>query len=201
MRHFDWLTINSVAAFATAVNGVVVIVLAVLNYRYLKSAQVMAKAAEEQSEAARQQASAAARTLDILLLERRDTDTYQRAVFQSECRDLAGELRRLESVVSLSAKPFRERDCYLMPTQWDICRAYITRQSPDLLSAMLALETNLPNDSAAVMGVIRAPDSQWIATVQRRSDLAIRLRNRREEVEKFQGDVLGAADGNRHPHK
>lgn len=66
---------------------------------------------------------------------------------------------------------------------------------------MLALETNLPNDSAAVRGVIRAPDSQWIATVQRRSDLAIRLRNRRAEVEKFRGDVLRAADGNRHPHK
>jgi hypothetical protein len=193
MHHFSWLTINSVAALATVVNGLVVIV--------LKSTQIMAKAAEEQSDASRQQAASAARTLDLLLLERKDTDNYQRAVFQSECRDLTGELRRLESVVNLQAKPFRERDVYLMPTQWDVCRTYITRQAPDMLPAMLALEANLPNDSAAIMGVIRAPDSQWIATVQRRADIATRLRKRREEVEAFHRDVIAAADVSRDARK
>jgi hypothetical protein len=194
MSIFHWLTAERIEAFAALVNVLAVAVLARLTYLYLKSTRDLVGAAREQTEAAKQQATSAARTIEILLLEKRETQSYQRAVFISECYSLIRELSRVTAQVKFPTKPYRPNDVYLIPSQWELCREFVARQAPEAVAAMLALQGKLIADSEMAMGVLRAPDTLWLATVQKREVIAKRLQETQDTVIQLQKDVLAAAD-------
>jgi hypothetical protein len=182
-----WSALGTVvASIASIVNCGIVVFLAIFTFKYMKSTQAIERISKDQRDASLRQADAA----ELLSLERKETASYQRAVFAHSITSLSDSLRTYLGDVQSDAKPFHVPDCWFLPEEWDICRRFVSRTAPNLMERMQGLEEELASASSGTQGVIRAPDSQWLSTVQRRRDLANSLESLRQTVERFAMDTL-----------
>src|SRR5438309_9776479 len=100
---------NIVTAIAAVVNVLVVIVLAIINYRYMLSASAQAHATTKQAEAADKQAAAAFETIKLL-----------KAQTDDEAR-----LRLTETIIDLRYMSFQvERWIPIFESQWGGMKEY-----------------------------------------------------------------------------
>jgi hypothetical protein len=190
----EWEGITAIAAALAAIaslaSTVIVAFVAKFTFQYMRSTKELVEVARIQSKASIKQAEASIKTLEIMNIERQETDSFQRAVFIHSIKEVVSGLGRYIGVIGSSAKPWHERDCYLLPAEWDTCRSFISRKAPHMLEEMQEIEKNLNDVSCAIQGFIRAPDSLWLSNVQRRKDTVSRLELLITRMNAFHIEVL-----------
>ena len=124
-------------------------------------------AANLQAEASAKQADAASKTLELLLEERRMSDSYQRVVFQHEFAELSKKLNHYVRFIRAGVKNHEPEKCFLLPQQWDICIEYVSRHIPNKLTEFQQLAEELKRLSAGIEGIRMTPE-KWDAISQRR---------------------------------
>jgi hypothetical protein len=187
----DWEAIAAtVAAFASLTNTAIVAAVAFFTFKYMQSTKELVRVSKQQSEASIRQADASIKTLEVMNVERRETDSFQRAVFIHSTEALDSVLMQYRNLLFIDAKPWHMRDCDLEPQEWGTCRAFVSRKAPESLDEMLKIEIDLQSLASAIQGPIKAPDSQWHSTVQRRKDTSQRIDIARKRIGVFSGKVL-----------
>ena len=187
----EWEAIAAtVSAVASLFSTVIVTAVAIFTFKYMRSTKELVVASKQQSEASIRQADASIKTLELMNTERRETDSFQRAVFIHSVESVAAALAQYSNVIGSSAKPWHVPDCWLLPPEWDTCRAFVGRNAPEVLEEMQELERNLTELSAAIQGFIRAPDSLWLSTVQRRMETSSRLASLQNRLNAFSRGIL-----------
>jgi hypothetical protein len=178
------------AAAASVASTVIVAFVAKFTFEYMKSTKELVSAAQSQSDASVRQAEASIKTLELMRIERIETDSFQRAVFAHSTDEIVAALNRYCLVVGSSTKPWNERDCELFPNEWDICRSFVSRKAPHLLGEMQFIEKELNEACNQIQSFIRAPDSLWLSTVQRRITTTSYLSSLQRRISKFQQNAL-----------
>jgi hypothetical protein len=183
----------TVAALASLTSTVIVAFVAKFTFNYMHSTKELVEAARSQSDASIRQANASIKMLELMNIERRETDSFQRAVFIHSLERVVSALGHYIGIIGSPAKPWHEGDCWLLPSEWDICRAFVSRNAPGLLEEMQLVEKDMSDLSCAVQGYIRAPDSLWLSTIQRRSETVSRLTLLGDRMTKFKSNALKPA--------
>jgi hypothetical protein len=176
---------TAIAAAASLISTIVVAIVAKFTFEYMKSTRELVSAAKLQTEASIRQADASLKTLELMNRERLATDSYQHAVFTYTNDQLCAEINRYIAIISLSAKPWRLGDCYLIPDDWPICREYVSKHCPDKLIEMQKIEDALIRFATVIQGYIKAPDSQWLSTKVRRDETVIKLLALQKQLQIF----------------
>jgi hypothetical protein len=183
----------SVAAFASLVSMVIVGFVARFTFQYMRSTKELVEAAKQQTDATIRQADASIRTLEIMNIERRETDSFQRAIFIYAVQEILSSLGHYINVIGLPTQPWQERDCFFSPSDsdWKVCRAFVSRKAPNLLEEMQNIEKILEDAARKIQGFIRAPGHQWKPTAQKREETTQYLALLRERLNLFSRNALG----------
>lgn len=181
---------TGLAALASAASTVIVAFVARFTFQYMQSTKELVALAKSQSDASIRQADASIKTLELMRIERLETDSFQRAVFTHSVDEIVSALMRYGNVVGMSAKPWHERDCDLFPPEWGVCRLFVSRKAPRLLEEMQSIEKQLNDACNQIQGFIRAPDSQWLSTVDRRMTTGLFLSTLQKRVTTFRQNAL-----------
>jgi hypothetical protein len=193
----DWAAVAaiaaSVSAIASLINVAIVTAVAVFTFKYMRSTKELVRISKQQAEASIRQAEASIKTLEIMNVERRETESFQKAVFVHSIGSVSTALARYRNVLLMDAKPWHEPDCYLLPQEWETCRAYVSRKAPECLEEMLKIEIELSDSANAIQGSIRAPDSLWLSTIQQRRGTSGKLDMIQRRIEAFSVNVLQPA--------
>jgi len=180
----------TIAALASVVSTVIVAIVAKFTFEYMRSTKELVEAARSKYDAAIRQADASIKTLELMNIERLETESFQRAIFVYSVEGMGSALGRYVGVINSPAHPWHEKDCLLFPPDWDTCRAFISRKAPNLLDEMQEIEKDLNEASCAIQGFIRAPDSQWLSSIQNRQRTALRLATIQNRLSVFRRNVL-----------
>jgi len=187
----DWEALAVVvSAIASLLNTLIVAAVAVFTFRYMQSTKELVKVSKLQSDASMRQADASIKTLEAMNVERRETESFQRAVFIHSIAAIDSALLNYRNVLLMDAKPWRIPDCYLLPQEWETCRAYLSRKAPECLDEMLKIEVELSSLASVIQGLIKAPEGQWLPTIQRRKEASQRIEVARKRIGSFSGKVL-----------
>jgi len=191
MTAIEWTAAAAVAAAViTLINSVIVAFVARFTFQYMRSTKELVEAARSQAAASIRQAEASMKTLEIMNIDRQTTESYQRAVFTYSVEGVATALGRYMVIVNSSAKPRHEKDCWLIPAEWESCRAFVSRNAPALLDEMQEVEKAMSEASSEIQGFIRAPDSLWLSTVLRRQQTGLRLASLQNRMNVFGRNAL-----------
>jgi hypothetical protein len=192
---FMGLTATDWGAIGTVVNAVVVIALARFTYRYMKSTTDLVESARVQADASLRQAEAAGRTVDLLLRERSESESYQQTTFRRSISFLIQELSKWQQAIDYDGGFVGEEECHLVPAEWDTCVAFIDRKSPHLMGEVHKIEDQLKHLTSEIEKVINAPGSGWISMTQRRRKIGAELIELRMAVQnllaRFGSQVTG----------
>ncbi len=131
-------------AIATVINAALVIVLAIINFRYMRSAAEQAKAAIKQATASEQQAAAARANIDLLKNQMQDQTLLKRT-------ETLIDLRRMNLLLASWAPKVSENWGQLppfeglLPVNWPSIVFVVERNIPNQQENLKSIETHLTN--------------------------------------------------------
>ena len=191
MTAIEWAAAAAVAAaIVSLINAVIVAFVARFTFQYMQSTKELVEAARMQSASSIRQADASIKMLEIMNIERQQTESFQRAIFTHSIEEVVTALGRYSTLVNSSAKPWHEKDCWLIPGDWETCRAFVSRSAPALLDEMQEVEKAMNEASSVIQGFIRSPDSLWLSSVQRRMQTGLKLASLQNRMNVFGCNAL-----------
>jgi len=122
------------------VNAVTVVVLALITWRYAKSAKRQAEAAESQARAATKQAEAAERQLAILQSQIQEQAGVALATLRENVAELGQTANHWFQRLILWGQLTPQSGVDLLPSEWAVSLEHARRISPDLFQELLALQ-------------------------------------------------------------
>ena len=132
------------------------------------------------------------KTLEIMNIERKQTESFQRAIFTHSVEEVVTALGRYATLLDSPGKPWHEKDCWLIPADWETCRAFVSRNASALLDEMQEVEKAMSEASSAIQGFMRSPDSLWLSSFQRRMQTGLRLASLQNRINAFGRNALKA---------
>jgi len=172
----NWITVADLAAgIAAVVNAVVVIILAWLNARLVKSSEIASKAAVESARASNQ-------SVEDVLLERRETFSFQKATFHQQTYLLMTEINNWINVLRNNLIASRHQ-CSLLPDKWEVCREFVARVSPETSLKLHVLEAQISTLEAEIESYVRNPMGRLPTSAQ------VQLKNLAGLLDQREGDL------------
>ena len=179
-------------AVGTMVNAVVIIILAVFNFLYIRSASRQAAAAEKQAQASESQAAAA--------LAQAKTASANLALLKVQIDEQSGQsrtrhIRTFEQIKDelqawiprLSGNWGNLPSSHsLKPSDWSDAVHWVERQFPDLRGAMQAMDEEIRKAVPVIENVMTTPESGRLAKSGSMGIAASHLR----EANKIANDIL-----------
>ena len=122
------------------INAVTVVVLAIITWRYAKSAKRQAEAAESQAKAATKQAEAAERHLAILQSQIQEQAGTAQAMLKENVAELGQTANHWFQRVMLWGQLTPQGGVDLLPSESAVSLEHARRISPDLCQELLTLQ-------------------------------------------------------------
>ncbi len=142
--HADIIPVMSLLSLSSSipswVNAVTVVVLALITWRYAKSAKRQAEAAESQARAATKQAEAAERQLAILQSQIQEQAGVALATLRENVAELGQTANHWFQRLILWGQLTPQSGVDLLPSEWAVSLEHARRISPDLFQELLALQ-------------------------------------------------------------
>ncbi len=187
----SWVALASVVAAAVSVvNLGLGVILTVFNRKYLLANRELVEAGKAQAAAAMRQADSSVSTAEVLQTQSQEASSFRRAAFTAAMVEVDLNLSRYIEIVNNLALSWKDEHCRLLPQNWELCREFVSHESPEFLAEMVGLEKSLQEEALEVEGVLRQPVSYWLSTKNKRTEIAARLATSRKRTQKFADTVL-----------